>query len=62
MKAYGWTADYIRFDLIGAQGWVYYNWALENEASVWGSSIRPASAGYVKQEWNKLMERHNNGK
>ena len=55
MKAYGWTADYIRFEITGAEGWIYYNWAYENEASVWGSGVR-AVDGYVKQEWKQIIK------
>ena len=62
MKTYGWTADYVRFEVTGAEGWIYYNWATENEASVWGSGVVNKTPSYVKQEWLKLMKAHNGRK
>lgn len=54
MKAYGWTADYVRKELVGAHGWVYFNWAIENESSVFGSGIERKGLGYVGQERVKI--------
>ena len=55
MKAFGWTPDQIRKRIPGAQGWAYYNWARENEASVWGSNLERKSPGYVKQEYERIL-------
>jgi len=55
MKAYGWTPDFVRKGITGAQGWVYANWALENESSVWGGGLERKSDGYLKQEWKKRV-------
>ena len=55
-KAYGWSDDYIRKGITGATGWIYNNWARENENSVWGSSEVRISPGYVKQEYQKRFD------
>lgn len=60
MSFYGWTADYVLDGITGAEGWVYYNWALENEAQIFGIKRERSSDGYVKQEWKRLMKQ--NGK
>ena len=62
MKAFGWTEDHVDWELDGAQGWAYANWARENEACVWGSSERRRSPGYVKQEYDRLMKQYNDQK
>lgn len=56
MRSYGWKPDFVRKGITGAQGWVYYNWALENEANVWGAGVRVKGAGYVKQETERKLE------
>lgn len=61
MEAYGWTPDYVRWDLNGAEGWVYYNWARQNKASVWGSNEKPVTDGYLKQEIRRIMKELANG-
>ena len=56
------TRDYIWDELDGAEGWVWVNWARENEASVWGTGIRVKGGGYVAQERRRLMkEQETNG-
>ena len=58
MKTYGWTQDYVRKGLTGAQGWAFYNWALESEsrnAGVWGAVLDRKSPGYVKQEMQRML-------
>ena len=55
MKSYGWTEDYVKFGLIGAKGWVYYNYAVENEARIWGNPVKPRKNRYVKQHWEKML-------
>lgn len=55
MKAFpGWTADFIRKRLPGAQGWAYHAWAVENEASLFGASLERRGDGYVQQEAKRL--------
>ncbi len=56
MKAYGWSADYVRKGLPGAQGWVYANWALEHEMTVWGALVERKCKGYIQQELDKLRK------
>ena len=52
------TADFIDWELDGAQGWAYANWARENEASIFGNSLTMKTPGYVKQEYNELMRQY----
>lgn len=47
MAAYGWTEDYVLFELSGARGWAYYAAAIE--INPWLSAER-ASDGYIAQE------------
>lgn len=62
MQAFGMSADYVDWELDGAQGWAYANWARERERSVWGDSVVRKSPGYVKQEYNNLMEQYHDAK
>ena len=62
MKTYGYTGDFIDWELDGAQGWAESNWARENEASVWGDRLEKQTPGYVKQEYNKLMKEYHDGR
>lgn len=56
MKSFGWSEDYVRKGITGAKGWVFYNWAIENEASIWGDRLERKTDGYVKQEKKKILE------
>ena len=60
MKAYHFTERFVDWELDGDKGWALYNWARQQENSVWGSGERPASPGYLKQE-RERRERQNNG-
>jgi len=62
MKSYGWTEHYVKFGIIGAKGWVFYNWARQNELSLFGSSERQTSKGYIAQEIDKIVARKNKSK
>ena len=53
------TLDYVRKRLTTAQGWAYYAWARENEATMLGAGLDRKSSGYVRQERERLeRERH----
>lgn len=54
MKTFGWTPDFIRKRIPGAQGWAYYYWALEREASFWGGGPERKGKGYVQQQVERL--------
>ena len=41
----------------GAQGWVYFNYAKENEATIWGNTLERVGEGYVEQEYKKILSR-----
>lgn len=49
MKSYGWSAEHVRKRITGAQGWAYYFWAMQNEATMFGGSLELVN-GYVAQE------------
>ena len=59
MRTYGWTRDYILDELDGAEGWVWFNWAQENEASVWGTGVKVVGSGYIGQEKQRLLKEQN---
>lgn len=62
MATFGWSADFIRKKLPGAQGWVYMNWARENDIGLFGSGEERKTPGYVAQERLKLKAEIENGK
>jgi len=53
IKSFGWTPDYIRKRITGAQGWAYYFWAIQNEASMFSGGLE-LDKGYVAQEIERL--------
>lgn len=55
MSFYGWSEDYVLRRLIGARGWVYYNYAVENQASVWGNNIERRTDGYIAKEVKSIL-------
>lgn len=55
MKVFGWTPDFISYEITGAEGWVYYNWAIEHEMTAFGPIFKATTAGYVKQEFEALL-------
>ena len=61
MQAFGWKPDFVKWGIDGAEGWVYYNWARQNEASFWGSNER-STEGYLKQEIRAILKQHGSGR
>jgi len=57
MKTYGWTPDFVRKGITGAQGWVYYNWAMENEQVGFGPLVERTGDGYVAQQKKQILSR-----
>jgi hypothetical protein len=55
MATYGWQPDFVRRGIPGAHGWVYYNWAMERELSMFGPVYQLKSESYVRQEWRKRI-------
>lgn len=41
--------------MTGMKGWVYYNWSLENETSLFGGGVRRRTKGYVAQEIDRIL-------
>jgi hypothetical protein len=57
MKTYGWSLQYVRFGLTGAQSWAWYAAALEMELGVFGGpAFQRTTPGYVRQETVRLMK------
>ena len=56
MKAYGWSEKRVAEKLDGAQGWVWYNFALEDTISAWGPVYKRVGDGYVRQETRRLVK------
>ena len=54
MQVFGWTPDYIRKRITGAQGWAYYAWAVANESARWMQAPQEPNRGYVWQEIERL--------
>ena len=56
MKTFGWTHEHCRKGMTSAEGWVWFYWALENEATLFGSSLERKGRGYVDQESKRLFD------
>jgi hypothetical protein len=56
MRCYGWGPDRCWVGVTSAEGWVRYNWALENEMTMFGAVFKLSGPGYVKQETLRLVE------
>lgn len=53
MKSFGWSSDYVRKRITGAQGWAHYFWAIQNESSMFGGNLE-LSGGFVAQEIERI--------
>ncbi len=63
MKTYGWSEEHTRKKISSAKGWVYFNWAMESEATVFGISRERKTDGYIQQEKKRLLAKQKaNGK
>lgn len=51
------TLDIIRKGITGAEGWAYYNWAVEDDAGFWGAKFERKTDSPVKQEYKKRLKR-----
>jgi hypothetical protein len=56
MKAFGWSLRFVRFGITGAESWVWYNWAIENEITAFGALYKRKTDGYVRQETKRLVK------
>jgi len=55
MKTFHWSYQHVRLELPGAQGWVWYAWAMQSEQGGFGPAYKAISDGYVRQEVKRLM-------
>ena len=53
MATYGWSPERVR-KMNGAQGWVYFSWAVKNEVGAFGPLYEQTGDGYIKQEANRI--------
>lgn len=57
MKTYPhFTRDYVLYDLPMAEGWIWHNYAIENDGWLNFSGIKRTGKGYVMMETNRLMD------
>ena len=61
MRCYGWTWDYVQFEITSAQGWCFYNWALESEMTAFGAIAEVKGDNFIAQERKAILERMNHG-
>lgn len=47
------TEKHVRTGMTGARGWVFYNWAVENETQIWGTGLKRTTKGYIAQEMER---------
>ena len=57
MKVFGWSRDHCRKRITGAEGWVWYFWGLENEATLFGRLVERKGKGYIALESDRLFDR-----
>jgi len=55
MKAFGWSEEHCRKRIPGGRAWVWYYWALENEATMFGKLVERTSKGYIGMETDRLV-------
>lgn len=56
MKVYGWSYRHVRYELPGAQAWVWYAWAKEHAQQGFGPVYKRTGPGYIKQEIKELLK------
>lgn len=56
MHYYGWTEEHVDCEVTSAQGWAWYNIAIESEATLAGPVAVRSGDGYVAQERKAIME------
>jgi len=57
MRCFGWTPDFVRFKITSAQGWIYYDWAKQNETTMFGAAWKRKNPGYVAQEREAVLKK-----
>jgi hypothetical protein len=56
---YHWSKEYVEDELDGAEGWMWYNVAIERENQRHGGNqIKISGKGYVKQEADRIREQN----
>lgn len=59
MMTFGWAEEFIGDELDMVKGWMFYNWALANEANRYGSGLEIVGKGYIQKEKQRLKEKQN---
>lgn len=57
MKTFGWTLEHCRGGITSAEGWVFYAWAKESEATMFGRLWKRTCKGYIAQEAERLLKK-----
>lgn len=57
MKTFGMNEFAAKWGQSGAKAWAMYCWAVENEASIWGTGLVRSTDGYVAQEVKAIKAR-----
>lgn len=58
MSEFGWSYKHVRLELSGAQGWAWYNWAIEQkEVPLCQRAYERVGDGYIRQETKKILAR-----
>ena len=56
MKTFHWTKDYCEDEIDYSEAVVWFNWAVSNEASVWGTGLVIDGLGYIGQERQRIKQ------
>ena len=54
MATFGWSPEYVRKGITGAQGWAYYMWATAQAAAGMMQGPLEPSGGYISQQIERL--------
>ena len=54
MKSFGWSADFVRKRITGAQGWAYYAWSTAEACGGYMNSLPVPEHGYASQEKERI--------
>jgi hypothetical protein len=55
MKVFRWSLQRCR-SMPGAAGWVWYYWALENDATMFGKLVERKGKGYIGMEADRIFD------
>jgi hypothetical protein len=56
MKSFGWSVNYVRKQITGAQGWAYFCWATAEACGGYMNSLPVPEQGYGWQEKERIKK------